>query len=66
MAPFKRLVRFKSSVGTIHFGETDVRDPSKESLVGTSVRVYNGSNPWDSELKLTEEKAEIVEAWQLP
>ena len=61
MAPFKRLVRFKSPTGIIQFGETDVQDPSKTSLVGTSVNVYSGLNPWDNDFKLTDEMAEIAE-----
>lgn len=64
MAPFKRLVRFKSTTGEIHFGETDVQDPSKESLEGSSAEIYSDVDPWDKDFKLTGEKAEIAEVYR--
>jgi len=52
---FERLVRFKSTEGDVLYGEA----PAGDELVGKTVDVYEGSNPWD--LKSAGKKAEIAE-----
>lgn len=60
MAAFRYLIRFKDASGKILLGEAGA--PRKaETLLGSSVRVYQGSAPWDPKLRLTERTAEVKE-----
>ena len=63
MAAFRYLIRFKDVSGKILLGEAGA--PKKaETLLGSTVRVYQGSAPWDPNLKLTERTAEVKEVQQ--
>lgn len=44
--PFHRLVRFENKSGEVKYGE--VASENLDSLVGSTVEVYNGDLPWDS------------------
>lgn len=46
---FGRLVRFENESGQIKYGEAgpDTDALTSDSLVGSSVEVYNGQVPWD-------------------
>lgn len=57
MASFTRLVRFKDPLGRILYGEA----PEIDNFIGQTVSTYDGSNPWDPNLKLTGQTAEIAE-----
>lgn len=60
MAPnFTRLVRFKDSNGTIHYGEAG-SDWNKD-LHGQSIPTYDISSPWSSEFPLTGRKEQVAE-----
>lgn len=63
MAPsnFKRLIRFKTSDGHIHYGEADGLNPNLKTLEGQTVPVYQGQNPWDSDFNLTSNREKIAE-----
>ena len=58
---FNRLVRFKSFSGEVYHGEVEEKAPTADQLIGKSVRVYKGHNPWDDDFTLSEEKEEIAE-----
>jgi len=57
MAAFTRLVRFEDSKGQTRYGE--IGADWEGDLVGRSVSVYEGSGPFDVDLRLSEEKAKI-------
>lgn len=57
LASFTRLVRFKDPLGRILYGEA----PENDNFIGQTVSTYDGSNPWDPNLKLTGKTAEIAE-----
>lgn len=62
MSPFERLVRFKNPAGVTFYGEVELKEtPTKETLVGASVTVYEGGDPWDDSFKLTEKREQIAE-----
>lgn len=56
MASFTRIVRFKDPLGRILYGEA----PENDSFIGQKVSTYDGSNPWDPNLILTGQTAEIA------
>lgn len=57
---FSRLVRFVDVDGQIQYGEAgSILDPSK--LIGTSVKTYRCSSPWDPNLEETGEQKEVKE-----
>lgn len=56
---FLRLVRFADAKGQIHYGEAG--EDWKSELKGREVRVFKGTNPWDADFKLSENKAIISE-----
>ena len=60
MAAFEYLIRFKSDSGEILYGEAG-KPTSVEDLVGSTVKVYCGTTPWDPELRLTAETAKVAE-----
>lgn len=61
---FDRLVRFKTSAGTISFGEVGLDNNkllTREQLVGAEVLVYDGKAPWDEGFRLSDRKERIAE-----
>lgn len=62
MASFQYLIRFKDESGNIKYGEVG-KPTSAESLIGSTVRVLEGINPWDPDLHLTEETAKVLEVF---
>ncbi len=62
MASFTRLVRFEDSQGQIQYGE--VGEEWQSGLEGRSVKIFDGSTPWDDDFRLTEKKATISKVWQ--
>lgn len=58
---FGRLVRFLSTSGTIHMGEVPSSHPWTKDLAGLEVPIYDGTLPWDDNLKLTTQKAVVKE-----
>jgi hypothetical protein len=64
MATFRYLIRFKDVSRKILLGEAGA--PKKaETLLGSSVSIYQGSAPWDPKLHLTARTAEVKEVQQL-
>jgi hypothetical protein len=62
MSSFERLVRFKNPAGVTFYGEVELKEtPTKETLVGASVTVYEGGDPWDDSFKLTKKREQITE-----
>lgn len=60
MGSFQRLVRFENALRETFFGEAESGDKlTVEKLVNSTLRVYNGNDPWDAEFSLTE-KHEVV------
>ena len=61
MSPFKfnRLVRFKNPAAEIYYGEVEEKESTAESLLGKSVVVYKGENPWDDDFERTSTKETI-------
>lgn len=60
MTAFKYLIRFKDATGTVLFGEAG--SPSAaEALLGKTVPVYQGTSPWDPDLKATGTSAVVKE-----
>jgi hypothetical protein len=45
ISPFGRLIRFENQLGEIKYGELATESPN--SLVGSTVEVYNGDFPWN-------------------
>ncbi|RFU24406.1 hypothetical protein B7463_g11930, partial [Scytalidium lignicola] len=60
MAQFDRLVRFRDVLGHIHHGEAS-KIPWEADLVGKTVPIYSGVDPWDENFRLTDEEATISE-----
>jgi hypothetical protein len=60
---FQRLIRFKDSRGTIHFGELgDQVINSQDGFVGKEVDIYKlGAAPWDGNFQLSGERTQIKE-----
>lgn len=60
---FQRLIRFKDSGGTIHFGELGEQAiNSQDGFVGEEVDIYKrGVAPWDDDFQLSGERAQIKE-----
>lgn len=58
---FIRLIRFADPSGKVCYGEADGKDLTKDGLVGQSVPIYHGQNPWDGDFALTSETREITE-----
>lgn len=56
---FERLIRFVSTSGKIHFGEVPRDHPWDKDLVGIQVALYDGQSPWDENLKLNGQTAEV-------
>lgn len=54
---FNRIIRFRDPEGQRLYGEA----PRGDDFVGQMVPVYDGSSPWDPDLKATEQHAEIIE-----
>lgn len=60
MTVYKYLIRFKDVSGKTLYGEAG--GPSKaEALLGKKVAVYQGTSPWDPNMKATGEVAEVKE-----
>lgn len=57
-SPFFRLVRFKTSDGTTHYGEAG--SEWKEDLTGKDVEIYEG-DPFGNDLRLSGKRAVIAE-----
>ncbi|KAH8807703.1 fumarylacetoacetate hydrolase family protein [Xylogone sp. PMI_703] len=60
MAGFQRLIRFEDSEGTVHYGEVDTTGYLQEDLVGLEVSIYEGSEPWSADFRLTEKRSKIA------
>jgi hypothetical protein len=60
---FNRILRFRDSAGTIHFGELNNQIiVSADGLVDKEVEVYtSGAAPWDDNFKLSGECAVVKE-----
>ena len=60
MTVFRYLIRFKDAAGTVLFGEAG--GPSAaDALLGKTVPIYQGTSPWDPNLKATGENAVVKE-----
>lgn len=60
MTVYKYLIRFKDASGSVLFGEAG--GPSAaEALLGKTVPVYEGTSPWDPDMKATGKSAEVKE-----
>ena len=60
MTVFRYLIRFKDAAGTVLFGEAG--GPSAaDALLGKTVPIYQGTSPWDPNLKATGAKAVVKE-----
>jgi 2-keto-4-pentenoate hydratase/2-oxohepta-3-ene-1,7-dioic acid hydratase in catechol pathway len=60
MTVFKYLIRFKDAAGTVLFGEAGVPSAA-DVLLGKTVPVYQGTSPWDPNLKATGTNAVVKE-----
>lgn len=58
MFNFNRLVRFEDQKGQVHYGEASIQD-AQSDLIGQSLKIYEGSEPWDNDFHLTEDTATI-------
>ena len=58
---FTRLVRFADIFGEVWYGEADGKDLTREGLVGQSVPIYDGGNPWDEDFCRTSHTKEIAQ-----
>lgn len=54
---FNRIIRFRDPKGQHLNGEA----PRGDDFLGQMVPVYEGSSPWDPNLKATGQRAEITE-----
>ncbi len=63
---FNRLVRFKSPSGQVHYGHVEGSGYSAETLLGISVPIYEGGNPWDPTFQRIEAEEEIAEVIMTP
>jgi hypothetical protein len=62
MAPFTSLFRFCDDSGLVYYGEAgESSGHTKESLIGRSVPVFRGENPWDVDFALTGDQRKVVE-----
>ncbi len=64
MAPFSRLVRFKTPAGNVFYGEVPDSGnnlATHETLIGSKVPVYKGVTPFDDNFTLTDQNEEIAE-----
>lgn len=57
MPVFQRLVRFIASDGQIYYGEAG--DDWESELVGRTVKVFTGLNPWAPDFELSDQLATI-------
>ncbi len=60
---FTRLVRFTNPAGRVHYGEAHGKDLTLEGLVGQTVPVYQGGNPWDADFTRTSNTEEIAQVY---
>lgn len=60
MSAFKRLIRFEDAAGKIHYGEVPGETDCFADLIGLSVRLYDGTSPWDTSLHLTQSTEKIA------
>jgi 2-keto-4-pentenoate hydratase/2-oxohepta-3-ene-1,7-dioic acid hydratase in catechol pathway len=60
MTVFKYLIRFKDASGAVLFGEAG-GPLAAEAILGKKVLVYEGTSPWDPNMKATGESAEVKE-----
>jgi hypothetical protein len=60
MAVFEFLIRFKTDSGDLLYGEAG-KPTSAATIVGSIVKVYEGTAPWDPDLHLTEKVARVSE-----
>lgn len=67
MASFRKLLRFKNAAGQILYGEADhVSEVTHDGLIGTSVPVYNGVDPWAANFGLTGSVDTVAEVSRVP
>lgn len=60
MSKFDRLVRFTATDGQTCYGELGA-SPAPRDLVGKTVPVFSGLNPWDEDFVLNGKEATIKE-----
>ena len=54
MADFRKLIRFKDATGQVYYGEAgDLAAITQGGLVGASVCVFFGENPWSPDFAIT-------------
>ncbi|RYO55576.1 hypothetical protein AA0113_g8722 [Alternaria arborescens] len=61
MAPFKHLVRFQNASSKVFYGELQTVDDFDTTLIGQTVRVFNGDGPWDTIFRLSDQEECIAE-----
>jgi hypothetical protein len=66
MTPFKHLVRFHNASSEVFYGELLTVNDSDTTLIGRTVRVFDGDGPWDTNFRLTDQEEYIAEVSQLP
>jgi hypothetical protein len=61
MAPFKHLVRSQNASSKVFYGELQTVDDFDTTLIGQTVRVFNGDGPWDTNFRLSDQEECIAE-----
>ena len=64
MAPsFKRLIRFSNLSREVFYGELGSERDWNEDLIGITIPVYNGQEPWAESFSLTDRVEAIDQVW---
>ncbi|KAF1955082.1 hypothetical protein CC80DRAFT_566401 [Byssothecium circinans] len=61
MGSFKHLIRFQNASSQIFYGELDSIKDGDEKYVGRTVRVIEGTSPWDPGFRITDRTETIAE-----
>lgn len=57
---FNKLIRFQDPQGTVRYGEVPQGVPWDADLVGLTVQLYEGAQPWDENFRLVQNTAKVA------
>ena len=62
MVAFGKLLRFKTSSGEAFYGEAkDLGNITRETLIGATVPIFQGDEPWASDFVPSDQKETVAE-----
>jgi hypothetical protein len=62
MVSFGKLLRFKNPSGNIFYGEAkDLPNVTKDGLIGATVPIFEGGEPWDPNFTPTGQTETVAE-----